>query len=122
MLAFGVRNVSEQCAHRSGDRRRDRAFADKQPRRIDPGQDPSCGRFDIAFDAGHLAGEKQRWTAAPLQRGLEVQRSVDKGVAVHDLAQFLNDSYLVVALFFRSIDFSRSLTDKPLQFQIQKYL
>ena len=78
-----MRRVVRQRADRGRPRRRRRRLARRERRRVQPGEQARRRRFDVALDAGHLAGEEQRRPRAHLPRLGEHGRAVHVGVAVH---------------------------------------
>ena len=76
-----VRHVIRQRADRG---RRAAATTSASPcaqrGRVQPGQQSGRRRFDVAFDAGHLAGEKQRWAAIAPARSRRARSARSRSV------------------------------------------
>src|SRR5579862_9275091 len=76
IFRIGAGNVSAQRSDRSFAWKRGMAGSDAA------GDQPGGDRFDVAFDAGNLAGEKNIRRVAELKSGREQRGAVDISVAM----------------------------------------
>ena len=82
VFRIGVRDVIGQRAERGRPRRRDGSLAEGQRGGVAAGDQAGRRRLDVAFDAGHLPGEKQVVAHPRLPRLAQDGRRVDVGVAM----------------------------------------
>src|SRR5256712_635076 len=80
---IGVRHVIRESANCRRARWRRRRLAFHKRCRVQAGDQSRCGRLDVAFDAGHLAGEEHRGADADLPRFGEHRGTIHVGIAVH---------------------------------------
>src|ERR1017187_259636 len=86
ILRVGRRDIVAERAQGGRARQGARGRAESESGGVHAGREPGGDGFDVAFDAGNLAGEKDFGVCAQLQRGGEEGGGVDVGVAV-DLAE-----------------------------------
>jgi len=106
MVRIRVRDVMHHGPDHALRPQNHRLFIVHQMRHVDAGQHAAGGAFDIAFDAGQLAGEKQILAQPGLIGFLQAVRRIDVGVAVHDpvahdLAVLQSRNHLQDALLLR---------------------
>ena len=85
MERLGIRpagDVGEQGSQRRRWWRRDERLIQPLSSSETPGQQANCSTFDIALDAGNLAGEAQPWLCAQAQLGIEQARGIQEGISV----------------------------------------